>query len=290
MELFIFILIVAIIIYIIIYNKKYKISNNNYAQNSSEYTTPLIKSTPAEQQKAYQNIQKTHTKLNTNYPEDYYDFEYKYHDKVVTKIDKYIDTCEITFEKFEENFSIKYRISQLQKCIDRLKDVQDYCQSMGKNGVKLYQEITTDEYSEIYQTWIENKIIKTNSENSYEFEFAKIPCCYNYNFLINLLHLYEDDFDNQEKHLKQEKYFYDIEMAGGIEEYNLILEYEKEMKQLKSFISKEIKKSDGILQSDLIKLVNEDQKNMARKIINELYEKGNITKTKEGRSYILKSK
>lgn len=217
---------------------------------------------------------------------DYYNFDKKYYNKITNMLDKYENFCENTAEFFCSHFSVNQRITRLEKCIEKLDTIKTTFWAYGDIGKRFYNEITSEEYKEIYATWSKDDIIVNRNGDDYEFEFNNIDF-YNYNFLTYLLELYKSDTKNQQKHLNQEKQYYTISDYGGTEEYQEMLEYKAYYASLKSNTINILKENKTILQSELLKKFAENDKTEVRKVLKELLDNNTISKEKSGRSYLI---
>lgn len=222
---------------------------------------------------------------NNNYDHlSYYDFEDKFLDKIDRDLEKYSDYCYEVQEFFEEHFSIEQRIKKLETAINKLDKIHEKYASYGNNGIKLFEENTSD----YYKGYSPNNIIKNTNGDNYDFEFDNIDFT-NYDFITYLLNLYKTDTEHQKQHLKQEKLYHDICYEfGGTKEYEEYLETQKQIKAVRKKVLSILKKEKSIFQSKITGQFDDNfEKNEARKYIEELHKKNKVSKEKNGRSYLI---
>ncbi len=224
--------------------------------------------------------------IQNNLSHNYYEFEDKYYDGIIKKLDNYSNYCEDVISFFNENFNIDQRIKKLQTCINKMDRIRTYYYNLGENGKNLFE----NEAKDYFKSWSKNDIIINKSGDNYRFEFDKISFN-NYNFLTYLLGVYINDTEAQKKHLEQEEKYYKIsEHIENEEEAEKQREKEEKQKyiaSIKETIVQKLESSDNVLQSNLIKEFIEDDRYYVRKALKEMEEHNEITKEKHGNSYIL---
>lgn len=263
MDCFIVFIVIIIIMYILI---RINVRNKDHSINNNE-----------------DNISELN---NTNYynhsSSDYYAFKDKHYDEIQAKLDSYTEYCENTNIFFESHFNINQRIKKLQICIDKMDKIKRFYYSLGENGQKIFNEETSDYFAH----WSKNNIIINTNADNYCFEFNKINFN-NYNFLTYLLNLYTNDTEIQKQHLKQEEKYYKISEFSEIESPIEEDETKEYLTSIKKTIIKLLMSSDNIMQSKLINEFTDDDKYYVRKVLKEMTANNEISKEKQGRTYII---
>lgn len=280
MDCFIIFIIIIIIIYVIL---RISINNKNHSINNNEDNISELNNTNYYNHSNEDNISELN---NTNYynhsSDDYYEFEDKHYDKIQNKLDSYNEYCEDTGVFFESNFNINQRIKKLQTCINKMDSIRNFYYNLGENGKKLFNKETSDYFA----NWSKNDIIINTNADKYCFEFDKIRF-QNYNFLTYLLKLYTDDTETQKKHLQQEEKYYRISELGETESSTEEDETKEYLTSIKKTIIKLLTSSDNIMQSKLINEFTDDDKYYVRKVLKEMEANNEISKEKQGRTYII---
>lgn len=219
---------------------------------------------------------------------NYMDMNNREYESLDNSIGKLEDIADELHEYFEGEIYEDEEISFSKLYKDRLRLLKKMEKEIGifsKKMLKFYPNIV-EERGDFYETLI--SIIEPVNEESIE-EYAELfyeEC--NFINLDLIEYLIEKHTDKEAciEEMKKDEYRYMCEIYGE-EEYKEMIKEHEEYKLLKKEILDLIKKQQEILQKDIRKFISVES-NKFEKIIKELEKEKKITRTKDGKFWLVK--